>query len=192
MSKLWYTSDMNTDVLLRVFGHIYRDGLSLTAALLHENMAKSTYYAWRGENMTTDTHLKLEAQALAAIEVDLERVGTARMREVQQLRIEETLLGGVAPVIEKLLASAAEAQNLQEQVSALRELRQWLTAGIFGPSDSAAEEVKVLAAPTLPDFLAGSGVISKLSVESPTGDKITLERGSIIEGEVTVEKPAPA
>lgn len=178
---------MNTDKLTQVFLRLYRDGVSLSAALQTEGVPRASYYDWRKSHRSLNTQLRVEAQALAAVEVNLERVRAARMREIRQLRIEETLLEDIAPVLKNLLTTAQNASSL-EQVAILRELRQWLSAGVLD-AHSAAEETKPAIAPSLPDFLAG-GQISSVSVESPSGDKITLERKDILDGAIS-EMPAP-
>jgi site-specific recombinase XerD len=178
---------MNIDNLLRAFVRLYRDGDSLTVALQHEGVPRASYYTWRKVNLPLDTQMKMEAQALAAVEVDLERARAARMREAKQLHIEETLLEKVAPVLQSLLV-AAQGGTLHEQVAVLRELRQWLSAGVLDTENTATEKPETLAPSSLPDFLAGKE-ISSVSIESPSGDKITLERGQVIEG--SVEKPTP-
>ena len=182
---MWYTSNVNTDRLLQAFIRLYRDGDSLSAALQHEEIPRRSYYNWRGDNLSLDVQLKAEAQALAAIEIDLERVRAVRMRETRQLHLEEALLKDVAPVLQSLLA-IAQAGTLHEQVTVLREVRQWLSAGVL--NTEVVEEPRQIMPSTLPDFLAGKE-ISSVSIESPSGDKLTLERGSALEG--TSETPAP-
>jgi len=177
---------VNTDKLLQAFVRLYRDGDSLSAALQHEEIPRRSYYNWRSDNLSLDTQLKAEAQTLAAMEIDLERVRAVRMRETRQLHLEEALLKDVAPVLKNLLATV-QAGTIHEQIAALRELRQWLSAGVL--NTEVAEEPRQIMPSALPDFLAGKE-ISSVSIESPSGDKITLERGQALDGVIS-GTPAP-
>lgn len=157
----------------------------MAGALRLENVPESSYYTWRRDHPALDTQVRVQAQALVAVEVDLERARAARMREVERLRTEETLLKGITPLLERLIEDTENEESIHVRITALRELRQWLSTGVFdtGTASAAEDPTRALPPPSLPDFLTGQ--ISKVSVESPGGDKITVERGQPIEGEVT-------
>lgn len=173
---------MDTQSLLRAFQHLYRDGISLSAALQLEDIPRTSYYDFKRNFSGTEAALRVEAQTSVVVEIELERARAVRMREVRQLEIEELLLGGVEPVLKALIDEAREAEGIHVRIAALRELRQWLEGGMLHTAlPSAAEETTRLAAPHLPDFLS-SGQISEMSVRGAQGDEIILRRGQIIEG----------
>ena len=176
---------MDTQRLLQAFRHLYHDGLSMAAALQLENIPASSYYTFKRNSPQEDSALRAKAEASVTVEVEVERTRALRMREVQQLEIEELLLRGVTPVLTALMESAQTTDSLHTQIAALREIRQWLESGMFQTTtSSAAEEPEKLVPPSLPDFLS-SGQISEMSVKSVAGDEIILKRGDAVEGEAT-------
>jgi len=174
---------MEPDHVHRVYLRLYRDGESLAASLRGQGLCRSAFYEWRAGHPELDEQIREEARAQALVEVEEDRVRSARLREHIQLE----LLAGVAPVLAALAEDAAETDNVHIRIAALRELRQWLSDSALQPPSSAAEPPPQLPAGSslaLPDFLSGG--LARLEVEAVSGDKIVMEKGQTIEGESQV------
>lgn len=179
--------DILPERISTLYRFVFRDGLSLEAALRKIDLASSSYYRWKKEHPDLNATLRRQAREAVAREIEDDRIRVSRSREIRQSEFEAALFEGALPVLRSMLDAAKQEGTVQEQIAALRELRQWLSSGALqSDGGSAAEQQPLLPASTsFPDFLAGE--VKSVTIESVSGDKAMVERGALLEGSIVTD-----